>query len=99
MRTITLNKSNRAEARIAIATLINTIGSQYKLGRNLKTLTDTENGEMYGEEFCNDVHEIYFWQNGEEVIAVPSFYVAEAALVFGSRGNAYEMDYETPVSK
>lgn len=59
----------------------------YTTDFNSRTITDDESGDFYP---------ILYYRNGEEVIAVPDFYLGEANVTLtGSRGGEYRLDNET----
>lgn len=59
----------------------------YTISSNGRTITCDEDGDGY---------EIWYYRCGEEVIAVPTFYIDEDGVsLTGSRGGEYELNGET----
>lgn len=90
-----ISKSLRDDVVTAAYLAIDTLDGEWKLSKDLKTVTDTNDVDEYGYP---SVYGMLYFKSGAEIIAVPDFYVGESALLIGSLGNAYTLDYETPVA-
>jgi hypothetical protein len=81
-----MSKNLKAEAQTA-ANQIELDGYTVNTNTNTITCDEDTDGSFYG---------IWFYRNGEEVIAVPDFYIGEDDVsLTGSKGGEYTLNGET----